>query len=116
MDSNDVQVLKILLNAEPLDVVTEAWVAPKGTPMASNALGALYLPLEGLIDFSAEKTRLTKEREKVIGEIVKVEEKLANSSFTQKVPANVLAEHQQRLLDWKAKLKQLESLLGDLPE
>ena len=37
-------------------------------------------------------------------EITKVEQKLANPNFTQKVPASVLQEHQQRLVDWQAKL------------
>ena len=37
---------------------------PKGTPMAANTLGELYLPLEGHVDVAAEKARLTKELQK----------------------------------------------------
>jgi valyl-tRNA synthetase len=45
---------------------------------------------------------------------VKVEQKLANPNFTQKVPPQVLAEHQQRLVDWKAKLDHVKTSLEAL--
>ena len=81
--------------------------------MASK-LGELFLPLEGLIDVAAEKIRLTKEVEKIKAEIVKVEQKLANPNFTQKVPPAVLAEHEQRLKEWQAKLAHTQALLEAL--
>ena len=67
-----------------------------------SELGDLFLPLEGLIDKAAETARLKKELEKIEAEIAKVEQKLANPNFTQKAPANVLEEHQQRLAEWQA--------------
>jgi len=99
----DLEVIKLLLNAEALEV-NENYQAPKGTPTARTELGELCLPLEGLADVAAEKIRLTKEREKLESDIVKTEQKLANPNFVQKVPPQVLAEHQQRALDLKAKL------------
>ena len=51
----------------------------------------MFLPLEGLVDAPAEKARLGKEVEKIKAEIGKVEQKLANPNFTQKVPPAVLA-------------------------
>ena len=87
------------------------WQAPKGTPVAANAIGELFLPLAGLVDVEAEKARQEKELAKVRSEIQKVQDKLANPAFTQKVPASVLAEHQQRLIDWQAKEKQILSTL-----
>jgi len=112
----ELEVLRLLLNAESLDVVDSAWRPDKGTPSAGNSLGELYMPLAGLVDFAAERARLTKEREKTAGEIDKVGQKLANPSFAQKVPAKVLEEHQQRLADWQAKLTQIDKSLADLPE
>ena len=110
----EIEVLKILLNAEAVEVVTPNWSSAKGTPSAANALGEIFLPLEGLIDIGAEKSRLTKEAEKIQSEILKVEQKLANPNFTQKVPATVLAEHAQRLADWKAKLAHTQAALDAL--
>ena len=100
---HDVEVIKILLNAEALEI-SESYVAKKGTPTAHTPMGELFLPLEGHVDPAAEIARLTKEQEKIQAEIGKVEQKLANPAFAQKVPATVLAEHQQRLTDWQAKL------------
>jgi valyl-tRNA synthetase len=71
-------------------------------------MGELFLPTEGLIDITAEKARLTKELEKVAAEIAKVEQKLNNPAFVQKVPPQVLQEHQKRLADWQAKQQQLQ--------
>jgi len=100
---HDAEVIKLLLNAESLEVNAD-YLPPKGTPVVASPLGELFLPLEGLIDVAAEKVRLTKEVEKIQSEIAKVEQKLANPNFTQKVPPAVLAEHEQRLSDWRAKL------------
>jgi valyl-tRNA synthetase len=110
----EVEVLKTLLNAETVEVVAKNWTSAKGTPSASNLLGEIFLPLEGLIDLAAEKTRLTKEAEKIQSEITKVEQKLANPNFAQKVPPAVLDEHKQRLADWQAKLAQVQASLAAL--
>ena len=112
----EVEVLKILLNAEAVEVVAKDWAPPKGTPSAANPLGEILLPLAGLVDYAAERVRLTKELEKIRTEIGKVEEKLNNPNFTQKVPAKVLDEHKQRLADWQGKRQHareaLEALKG----
>jgi valyl-tRNA synthetase len=110
---HDAEVIKLLLNAESLEVNADSQ-PPKGTPTVNSKLGELFLPLEGLIDVAAEKIRLTKEVEKIQSEIVKVEQKLANPNFTQKVPPAVLQEHQQRLADWQAKLAQVKAALAAL--
>jgi valyl-tRNA synthetase len=110
---NDVEVLKLLLNAEVLEVSANYQPA-KGTPAVRGEPGELFLPLEGLIDVEAEKLRLKKELEKIESEISKVEQKLANPNFAQKVPPQVLEEHKQRLADWQAKLAHLKSALAAL--
>jgi valyl-tRNA synthetase len=110
---HDAEVIKLLLNAEALEVTVE-YQPPRGTPAVQSKLGELFLPLEGHIDPAAEKIRLAKEVEKIKTEIVKVEQKLANPNFTQKVPPAVLLEHQQRLTEWQAKLAHAQGLLDGL--
>ena len=110
---HDAEVIKLLLNAESLEVNRD-FQPSKGTPTVASPLGELFLPLEGLIDVAAEKVRLAKEVEKDQTEISKVEAKLANPNFASKVPPAVLAEHQQRLLDWKAKLAHNQAALDAL--
>jgi valyl-tRNA synthetase len=110
---HDAEVIKLLLNAEALEV-NEGYQPPKGTPSVQSPLGELFLPLAGLIDVAAEKIRLTKEAEKDKAEIAKVEAKLSNPNFTTKVPPAVLAEHETRLLDWRAKLAHTQASLDAL--
>jgi valyl-tRNA synthetase len=110
----EVEVVKLLLNAEAIELVSKSWAPDKGTPSAANSLGELFLPLAGLVDFTAERARLEKELAKASSEIEKVQTKLNNPSFTQKVPPNVLKEHQQRLAEWQAKRAQLQKSLEAL--
>jgi valyl-tRNA synthetase len=110
----EVEVLRLLLNAETIEV-NSSYTPPKGTPSSGNALGELFLPTEGLIDFGAERERLTKDLEKALAEVTKVQDKLNNPSFAEKVPAKVLEEHKQRLADWQAKVKQILASLENLP-
>jgi valyl-tRNA synthetase len=111
----EIEVVRLLLNAESLEVVPASWKPERGTPVAANPLGELYLPLAGLVDFAAERERLGKELEKIRAEIGKVQEKLGNPAFTGKVPAKVLDEHRQRLADWQAKETQVLSAIANLP-
>ena len=106
----EAEVLKLLLNAESLEM-NPSFEPKQGTPNVHSDLGALYLPLEGLVDAGAEKARLLKELEKIEAEVAKVEQKLGNTNFTGKAPPQVLQEHQQRLADWQAKRERAKSAL-----
>jgi len=110
---HDLEVLKLLLNAEAVEIGANHQPA-KQTLTARTELGDLYLPTEGLIDLEAEEARLTKELQKIEAEISKVEQKLANPNFTQKVPVNVLEEHKQRLADWQGKREHMKAALAAL--
>jgi valyl-tRNA synthetase len=111
--AHDVEVLRLLLNAEAVEVNAN-YQPGKNTMTVRIELGDLFLPLEGLIDKEAETARLKKELEKIEAEAAKVEQKLANPKFTQKVPANVLAEHKQRLAEWHGKRDHVKSALAAL--
>ncbi len=111
----EARVMEMLLNAERLERVGSDWKPERGTPMVANALGELYLPLAGVIDVAAERARLGRELEKVRAEIAKLEERLANPAFSEKVPARVLEEHRQRLRDWQARQAQIETAVANLP-
>jgi valyl-tRNA synthetase len=115
VSQHDADVLRLLLNAEKL-VLDPNYEPKKGTPTIHSSLGALFLPMEGLVDIDAEKARLKKELAKDDTEIAKVQQKLGNPQFVQKVPPQVFQEHQARLAEWCAKkerhLEQLRALEG----
>jgi valyl-tRNA synthetase len=113
--AHDVEVLRLLLNAEAIEVSAN-YQPGKNTLTVRTELGDLFLPLEGLIDKEAETARLKKELEKIEAEAAKVEQKLANPNFTQKVPPQVLAEHQQRLAEWQGKREHVKATLAALQD
>jgi valyl-tRNA synthetase len=113
LPAHEVEVLRLMLNAEPLEV-DAAFTPAKGTPSALTPLGTIYLPLDGLIDVDAERARVSKELTKVEQELQKVRAKLADENFTAKVPAKVLDEHRQREADWQEKLTKLQEMLAAL--
>ena len=111
---HEAAVLRLLLLAEPLEIVGPEWAAPKGTPAVPTPLGELLLPLAGLVDASAERERLDRELAKVAAELGKVRAKLGDANFAAKVPPKVLSEHEQRERDWAEKQTQLSRMLADL--
>ena len=111
--AHDAEVLKLLLNAEALQI-SDDFTAPKGTPSVHSEIGTLFLPMEGLIDIEAERARLTKELQKAEAEVLKVQQNLANPNFTGKAAPEVLEKHRQRLADWEAKRDRLRDALERL--
>ncbi|CAN5889470.1 valine--tRNA ligase [soil metagenome] len=113
LPAHEVEVLKILLNAETFDIDAN-YAAPKGTPTSLTPWGELFLPLDGLVDVEAERVRVTKEITKVESELEKVRAKLADENFTGKVPQKVLDDHRQREADWSSQAEKLKTMLEAL--
>jgi valyl-tRNA synthetase len=72
------------------------------------------MPLDGLIDVEAERTRLSKEISNIEMEVKKCEGKLGNASFVDRAPPEVVVQEKARLEDWKVKLVQLGEMLAAL--
>ena len=93
----------------PLNIAisaNERWAAVTNNGQSTQTLQ--------LIDVAAEKGRLAKRVEEYQAEIAKVEQKLSNPAFTQKVPPTVLQEQQKRLADWQEKLAHVRKALEAL--
>ena len=85
------------------------WLEGAQAPASAAAVVGelrLLVPLEGLVDLDAERTRLDKEITKVAGEREKSEAKLAK--FSDKVPAAVVEQERARLVDWTSQLSALQ--------
>jgi valyl-tRNA synthetase len=54
------------------------------------------LPLKGLIDLGAEKTRLEKEIAKVDADIKRVDAKLANPDFVKRAPEDIIEGEREK--------------------
>ncbi|PPU28138.1 valine--tRNA ligase [Xanthomonas arboricola] len=95
--------LSFLLKLEAIDWLDAGQDTP---PSATAIVGELTLlvPLEGLVDMDAERTRLDKEIKRVEGEIGKCNGKLGNATFVQNAPAVVVEQERARLTDWTTQL------------
>ena len=85
---------------------------------AQTVLGeaTLALPLEGVIDFAAERERLSRELAKLDGEIGRLEKKLGNEKFVANAPADVVAEQREKLADYSTQKAKLAEALERLQE
>ncbi|NIP72603.1 MAG: valine--tRNA ligase [Gammaproteobacteria bacterium] len=71
----------------------------------------VLIPLAGLIDKEAELGRLTKEIDKLKGDMDRCEGKLANPNFVKRAPATVVKKERQRLAQMDDALAQLSAQL-----
>ena len=62
----------------------------------STPIGKMFMPLEGLVDIEAEKIRINKEIDKTDKDLKQVLEKLSNSNFTERAPAEIVQENIDR--------------------
>ena len=94
------------------------WIEAKADePAAAVAMvGTLrvLIPLAGLIDVEAEKTRLAREIARIEGEIRKCEGKLGNANFVANAPAEVVAQERARITDWTGQLGTLREQTAKL--
>jgi valyl-tRNA synthetase len=74
----------------------------------------LALPLEGVIDFAAERARLGKELEKAEKDIAVIEARLGNPGFVAKAPGEVLEETRERKKALAAQRDKLKEALNRL--
>ncbi|MCZ6854118.1 MAG: valine--tRNA ligase [Gammaproteobacteria bacterium] len=85
-------------------------------PNALALVGDLkvMVPLGGLIDVAAERTRLGKEVEKKAQELKRLEGKLNNENFVAKAPADVVAKERTKAGDARSALLTLHTQLESL--
>ena len=101
-----------LLNAESLEIDVN-FQPPSRSSVTATKLGELFL-FAGKTDRAAERERLDKEIAKLEAELKATEAKLANSSFVERAPKQVVEEHQRRRDDFNARLAQLRKARASL--
>src|SRR5712671_564450 len=101
-----------LLNAESLEVEAN-FQTPSRASVAATKLGELFL-IAGETDRAIERERLDKEIAKLEAELEATEATLANASFIERAPKQVVEEHQRRRADFSARLAQLRKARASL--
>ena len=85
--------------------------APRGCATAVLPTIRLFIPLEGLIDLEAEETRLSKEMDRLDGDLTRVAGKLANPGFLAKAKPDVVKKERAKRVALQEKRQGLQEAL-----
>ncbi|NIA18580.1 MAG: valine--tRNA ligase [Simkaniaceae bacterium] len=72
----------------------------------------IFIPLEGLIDLTVEKSRLEKRLEELQKHILGIERKLGNPNFVERAPKAVVNREREKLGEMNHELSKVETNLG----
>jgi valyl-tRNA synthetase len=97
--------------ARASEVVPLTGEPPRNSAQMVVDEATIVLPLEGLIDLSAEKARLTRDLTKARAEAAKVEAKLGQPDFVARAKPEVVEENRDRLTAFQAEIARLEAAL-----
>ena len=106
-------LIATLVRAESVsmpDTIRDDLVAARGMVAGVH----VALPLAGLLDFEAERTRIEKELEKVDKELATRSKKLANQSFISRAPAEVVEKERSLQQDLALRKERLTKNLANL--
>ncbi|MBI3932421.1 MAG: valine--tRNA ligase [Acidobacteria bacterium] len=106
-------LVKSLARLESLEVVASA---PDAARTINQPVGAveLRIPMAGLFDLAAEKTRLSKERLKVMDELDGLRKKLENPQFVQRAKPEVVAQSRERVAELEGRLAKVAATLQEM--
>ena len=103
-----------LAGASEIDFVECGAAAGEKTVSQVTEIAHIFIPLGELVNIEEERARLTKELDRVIGEIARADGKLSNKNFTTKAPKKLVDDEyakRDKYLEMKKKIEQqLESL------
>ncbi|HET6497463.1 MAG TPA: valine--tRNA ligase [Coriobacteriia bacterium] len=74
----------------------------------------VYVPLEGLVDFDAERARVAKELASAADDLAKAERKLANEGFLAKAAPDVIAKERAKATESADRIAALREQLDEL--
>jgi valyl-tRNA synthetase len=108
-------VMAFLARLEAAEVEIAAELPAPGKAATLAAAGVtVYLPLAGLVDFAAERKRISGEIDNIDRQVGRIEGMLNNPGFTSKAPPEVIERERNKLLELQGKRAQLAERLGEL--
>ncbi len=72
------------------------------------------LPLAGMIDFAAERTRLQKAEAKLVGEVERIDKKLSNEKFVANAPEELVEQEREKRETFLGEARKLRAALDML--
>ncbi len=103
-----------LCNVGTINLLADESAAPQQAASVSVGDVTAYLPLADFVDVRAECDRLSKEREKLTEQIVRVEKQLGNEQFVARARPDVVEKERTRLASLKASAEQIDGRIAGL--
>ncbi len=110
------RVIETLARVNPLDIVDGLPARPKKAIHALVEGVELYLPLAGLVDLDAERSRAATELTRIRGQIEAIDRRIAEPSFIAKAPRAVVEKERERRSGLLEQLHKLEERRTSLDE
>jgi valyl-tRNA synthetase len=112
---SNLSLLARLAGLEPSTVQVAATLSAPAQAVTLAAGGVTtYLPLAGLVDLAAERTRLQKEIDNLEKQAQRIEGLLGNAGFVGRAPAEVIERERAKLADLQGKRTQLAERLAGM--
>jgi valyl-tRNA synthetase len=97
------------------ELLVDAAASKPAHGAAAVAAGAeIYVPLEGLVDFDAERDRVAREIAKLRPDLEKLERKLANEGFLAKAAPEIVEKDRGKATELRDTVATLEAQLAEL--
>jgi valyl-tRNA synthetase len=103
--------MAVLCNASEITIKQESPVSHEGVISLIIPGATLYLPLASLVDGEKEKTRLEKERKRLLQELTRIDGKLSNEGYMAKAPVNLIAAERKKREEFALMLEKVETEL-----
>ncbi|AZI14452.1 valine--tRNA ligase [Avibacterium paragallinarum] len=105
---NNRTLLQAMAKLERVEVLEAGSEAPFSVTKLVGGT-ELLIPMVGFIDKATELARLTKELEKLNGEIARIENKLSNEAFVAKAPEQVIAKEREKMQGYQEAITKVQT-------
>jgi valyl-tRNA synthetase len=105
--------LNALAGIESFEAGTDAAKPAHAVTVVAGGM-EIFVPLEGLVDLQAERTRVAKELSSAVDDLAKVERKLANEGFLAKAAPEVIAKERAKEAEIADRVASLRTQLDEL--
>ena len=108
------EYIRSLANVRNIEIINDKTKAPKDVMSGVIDKALILIPMEDLVDFEAEISRLEAEKKRLKSEVIRVENKLKNKNFVDKAPKKIVDEERSKGEKYKDMLSKVESRLNSM--
>ncbi len=102
-----------LANLASFEVAADA-VKPAESSVSLISGAEIYMVLSGLVDFDAERERLSKQEKQIAVDVQKLERKLSNPGYLAKAKPEIIEKDRTKFNDAKSRLEMVRGQLKEL--